>query len=148
MANKNAIQKSSAHHIDARNRTQSGSQPIETRSGQQAPSTAWTYRPNVDIFDTADEVLVVADLPGATQETIDVATEAGVLTIHAQIAPRYELETRVILQEYGVGSFHRRFEVDNTIDTQNISADYRHGVLTVHLPKAQQARRRRIQVTG
>jgi HSP20 family molecular chaperone IbpA len=136
---KNAIQKADPQEIEVRS---SRSRPQTSRP------TTWTYRPNVDIFDTADEVLLVADLPGALRETIDVSTEAGILTIQGEVAPRHGTDARVALQEYGVGGFHRRFEIDSSIDTQHIAAEYRDGVLTVRLPKSQQARRRRVPVTA
>ena len=108
----------------------------------------WTYRPNVDIVDTPEELTLVADLPGATPESIDVALESGVLTIQAQVAPRDRSTARTLVHEYGVGDYHRRFEIDESIDADNVSAEYNHGSLTVHLPKAQQARRRRIPISA
>ena len=118
---------------------------VETR--QRPRASGWTYRPIVDIYDTPEEVLVVADLPGSSLDQIDVSVEAGLLTIHAGIAPR-TCSGRPILQEYGVGDFHRRFEIDDSVDPEGIKAEYRGGVLTIHLPKAQRARRRRIPISG
>jgi HSP20 family protein len=115
---------------------------------QAVPRTGWTYRPNVDIFDTSEAIVLQADMPGADNERIEVSFEAGVLSIEAPVTPRTRpASARTLVQEYGIGDFHRRFEVDHTaIDTQNVSAEYRDGVLTVHLPKAQQARRQRVPV--
>ena len=121
--------------------------PIEV-SGGSTRRHSWTYRPNVDIFDTADELLLMADLPGANPETIDVSMESGILTIQAEVAPRQWGGGQSIAHEYGVGGFHRRFEIDESIDAEHVAAEYHDGELTVRLPKAQQARRRRIPVSG
>ncbi len=120
---------------------------IEVTSNRRRQGS-WSYRPNVDIFDTSEEVLLLADLPGADPERIDVSTEAGILTVQAEVAPRATEDARCVGHEYGVGSFHRRFEVDESIDTEAVTAEYRNGVLIVHLPKAPSARRRRIPVSA
>jgi HSP20 family molecular chaperone IbpA len=110
--------------------------------------TSWTYRPNVDIFDTPEELLLMADIPGANAETIDVSMESGVLTIQAEVAQRHHGAAHCTTHEYGVGGYHRRFEIDSTIDTEAVQASYRDGALTVRLPKGQQSRRRRIPVSA
>jgi len=136
MAAENAIAKTDPRSIEV-------SRPTTARRG------AWTYRPNVDIFDTPDEVLLVADLPGADAQGIDVSMESGVLTVQADVPARTAgASARSIAQEYGVGGFHRRFRLDESIESSAISAEYRDGTLTVHLPKSAQARRHRIPVTG
>ncbi|MBT8485603.1 MAG: Hsp20/alpha crystallin family protein [Phycisphaerales bacterium] len=108
---------------------------------------SWTYRPNVDIFDAAEELTVIADMPGASPDSIDVSLESGILTLQADITTRHHPGAQALGQEYGIGGFHRRFEIDESIDAEAVSADYRDGTLTIHLPKAQQARRRRIPVS-
>jgi HSP20 family molecular chaperone IbpA len=110
-----------------------------TRTGQ------W-FRPPVDIIETSDELLLVADLPGATNESIDIDFEDGTLTIEGQVNPRYGEKTNFLLAEYGVGDFRRSFRVSEHIDAGRINADYKDGVLTVHLPKAEAAKPRKIQV--
>jgi len=104
------------------------------------------YRPNVDILEKPDELLVLADVPGATPETIDVKFEDGTLTIHAQVEPRQDAQTQYLLAEYGVGDFVRSFEVSEAIDSAKISAEYADGVLTLHLPKAEAVKPRVIKV--
>ncbi len=53
-----------------------------------------------------------------------------------------------VLHEYGIGDFHRAFEVSETIDVERISAEYRDGVLTLHLPKLEKVKTRKIEVRG
>ncbi len=104
------------------------------------------YRPVVDILEMADELRVVADMPGAKAEDIDVEFENGVLTIHAKVEPRQPEGTDYLLREYGVGDFHRAFQVSEKVDAARISAEYTEGVLVLHLPKAEEAKARKIEV--
>jgi HSP20 family protein len=105
------------------------------------------YRPNVDILEKQDELLVVADMPGVKSGEIDIRFEDGELTIHGPAAPRQGEGPRYLLQEYGVGDFYRTFRVSERIDAAKISADYKDGVLVLHLPKVEAAKPRRITVS-
>lgn len=126
--------------------TQNTKSPAEeVRSAEHTRSGRY-YRPNVDILERGDELLVVADIPGANGESIDVGFEDGVLTIHAKVEPRQPADTRYLLQEYGIGDFWRTFQVSEAIDAGKISAEYADGVLTLHLPKAEAVKPRKIAV--
>lgn len=122
-------------------------QPIQVRQPTAASNT-WTYRPYVDIIETADAFMVKADLPGTTREAINVNVERSVLTIQADVAPRWPQQATWHVQTYGIGAFHRRFEIGDSINTDAISADYQDGVLTVTLPKKEEAQSRRIQINA
>lgn len=104
------------------------------------------YRPNVDILEKEDELLVQADVPGATKEQLDIEFEDGVLTIRARVEPRQPEGTTFLRREFGVGDFYRTFQVGETVDAGAISAELSGGVLTLHLPKTEQVRRRKIEV--
>lgn len=104
------------------------------------------YRPNVDIVEQADELVVLADMPGASAEHIDIDFKEGILTIHAKISPRQEESTQYLLHEYGVGDYWRNFQISESIDASKITAEYADGVLTLHLPKAEAVRPRKISV--
>ncbi|MGD9721930.1 MAG: Hsp20/alpha crystallin family protein [Pirellulales bacterium] len=119
---------------------------LEQAGGAERTRLGRYFRPPVDIMEKADELLLVADLPGATSESIDIHFEDGVLSIEGKVEPRYDDKMNFALVEYGVGSFHRTFRVSEQIDSNRIHADYADGVLTVHLPKAEAARPRKIQV--
>lgn len=112
-----------------------------TRSGR-------TYRPDVDILEQQDELLVVADVPGAARDAIDVKFEDGMLEIYAAVAPRLEDGRTCLLQEYDVGDYYRSFQVSEAIDAGKISAEYADGVLTLHLPKAEAVKARKIAIRG
>lgn len=118
-----------------------------THSGQESHVTSpWTYKPRVDIFDQPDDVLLVADLPGADPSKIDVTVESGTLTLQAEVAPRQKPGTRALMHEYGIGGFHRRFAIDESIATDDVTAEYRDGTLTIRLPKSAEAKPQRIPV--
>lgn len=104
------------------------------------------YRPDVDILETADELIVRADVPGARGEEIDVNFEDGMLTIHAPVEPRQDEAAEFVVREYGVGDYYRTFQVSETIAADKISAEYAEGVLTLHLPKIEAAKPRKIAV--
>jgi len=106
------------------------------------------YRPNVDIMEQTDELLVVADVPGARGDSIDVKFENGTLEIYATVAPRQNEGQNYLLWEYGIGDYYRTFQVSEAIDAQKISADYADGVLTLHLPKAEAVKPRKIAVSA
>ena len=105
------------------------------------------YVPTVDIVENKDELLLIADVPGATDDGIDIDYERGRLTVQARVEPRQPAErTYYLLQEYGVGDFCRSFQVGEGIDAGKIHAEIAEGVLTVHLPKAAELKPRRIEV--
>jgi len=111
----------------------------QTRSGR-------CYRPNVDIVETANELTLYADIPGVSRDGIDIDFENGVLTINGKVENRVPEGTNVLLAEYGVGDFHRHFQVSESVDASKITAEYNHGVLTLHLPKVEAAKMRKITV--
>src|SRR5262245_61687368 len=95
-----------------------------------------TYTPRVDIFEHQEELLLYADLPGVRTEDLDLRFENGELVIHGRCEAR-QGETHYLAQEYGVGDYYRAFTIGEAIDPSRISAELKHGVLTVHLPKSE-----------
>ena len=109
--------------------------------------TEAAFIPGVDIVELENEYVLRADLPGAKADEIDVRLDRGRLTLHARVEPRRTAhQTRTLLNEYGVGDFHREFKVGDAIDSAGIVAETANGVLTLRLPKAAAARRQRIDV--
>lgn len=106
---------------------------------------ALTYQPNVDICDLGSEVIVVADLPGAPADGIDVTFEDGVLQVQAAV-PARDLPGRAVRQEYGIGGYRRSFRFGEGFDASQIAADYRRGVLTIHVPRLAAVRPRKVEV--
>lgn len=106
-----------------------------------------TFRPNVDIVETESELLLVADVPGANEDSLDMDFERGQLSIRAKVMPRQKEDTTYVRREYEVGAFFRSFQVGEAIDSGKISAGLKNGVLTVHLPKTEAVKARKIPVT-
>lgn len=104
------------------------------------------YRPNVDILERDDELLVLADVPGANGEKIDVKFEEGMLSIHAPVDLRQPEDQDFVLREYGVGDYYRTFRVSEAVDAGKITAEYADGVLALHLPKTEAVKPRKIAV--
>lgn len=115
-------------------------QPEQTRSGR-------AYSPNVDIVELQNELLLMADVPGVKADDVEINYEQGLLTLHARVQPRQaEDKTQFVVREYGVGDFYRSFQIGDGIDAQKIEAELKDGILSLHLPKAESVKPRRIQV--
>ncbi|MEX2113037.1 MAG: Hsp20/alpha crystallin family protein [Pirellulales bacterium] len=125
--------------------TDANATPTAENEAERTRTGQW-FRPPVDIVEKADELLLIADLPGAASESIDIDFNDGLLTIEGAVAGRYDEKMNALLAEYGVGNFHRAFRVSEQIDSNRIHAEFTNGVLTVHLPKAEAAKPRKIQV--
>ena len=103
------------------------------------------YTPRVDIYESADEVVLQCDLPGVKPQDVDVRFEKGELSLYGKLQPR-QVPAEYLDEEYGVGDFYRSFAIAQEIDADKISADYRDGVLTVHLPKQERVKPKQIAV--
>lgn len=113
--------------------------PVKTETRR-----SWT--PPVDVLETKDEIVIVADVPGVTADGLDIQIENGLLTIEARVEKRRETEPTYLLREHGATTFARSFNVGDGVNTEAISAEIRDGKLTLHLPKAEAAKPRRIDV--
>jgi len=110
----------------------------ETRSPQQYVT------PPVDIYETQEGLVVKADLPGVARDSMDLRVENNLLTIRAKAA--HGAPGEPIYREYGLVNFFRQFELNERVDQSKISAELNHGVLTLNLPKAEEAKPRKIDV--
>lgn len=106
-----------------------------------------TFQPAVDVCDRGTEVTIVADVPGARADGIDVAFDEGVLTVHASVPPR-SLPGNPIAREYGIGDYRRSFRLGEGFDASQITAECRAGVLTIRVPRLAAVRPRKIEVRG
>lgn len=125
---------------------------IEVRSGgaptgrEEPAASGWSYRPRLDIVESGDEFTVYADMPGTANEGIDVQFDQGTLSIHGRVEPRQKRDIEFLTHEFGVGDFDRELAISEVIEPDRITAEYQKGVLTVHLPKSERAKPRRIPV--
>ena len=119
-------------------------QKVERREEGTRPGAY--FHPAVDIFETPDELLVIADMPGVPPEGIDAHLEGDQLTLEGRVKPEDYEGLKPLHVEYGVGSYFRRFTLGEAVDREGIKAQAKHGVLELRLPKAERARVRRIEV--
>jgi HSP20 family protein len=103
-----------------------------------------TLTPRVDIFEVEDGLGVVLDMPGVTKESIEVHVENDVLTIAGKACT--SLPDTVLYREHELGKYFRQFQLTEHVDQEKIKADYKCGVLTVHLPKGEKAKPKQIKV--
>jgi HSP20 family protein len=101
-------------------------------------------RPPVDIYESADTLVLMADLPGVIKESLEVRVEDAVLTIQAKAS--HAAPGDLIYREYDLTGFFREFQLNEEIDRQKVSAELKNGVLTLYLPKKEKAKPRQIEV--
>jgi HSP20 family protein len=111
------------------------------------PRTGRPWSPAVDIYETENELVLQADLPGVDINNIDVRVENQTLTIAGERTFRKDDADRGYHRiERNYGSFVRSFAVPNSFDTDKINAGYKNGVLTDTLPKKEAAKPRQVKV--
>jgi HSP20 family protein len=128
---------------------------IEKTVAAQSKQTAPTQReethsreryimPPVDIYETENGLVVVADLPGVCKDGLEIGVEKDVLTIRG--VSRDGLPGNVIYGEFELPSYFRQFELSDKVDQGRITAELKHGVLTLSLPRAEEAQPKKIEV--
>ena len=105
--------------------------------------------PAVDIKETDTEYQVIADLPGISKDNLEVSLKDEVLnlTVHSKQEQNEESEGRIVRQERYQGTFHRSFKLNDTVDAENIQANYKDGVLTISVPKKEPVHPTQIEIT-
>ncbi|MGW5325047.1 Hsp20/alpha crystallin family protein [Streptomyces sp. NPDC004014] len=114
-----------------------------------APATAGrpTAMP-MDAYRSGDDFLVHFDLPGIDPETIELDVERNVLNVRAERRSPAPQDAEMIVAERPAGTFTRQLFLGETLDTKRIDASYEAGVLTLRIPVAEQAKPRRIRISG
>jgi HSP20 family protein len=105
----------------------------------EMPERAVAINPRVDVLETENEFLILADLPGVKPEDVDVRFEKGELALHGR---------RPGADEFDATAYHRSFAVAESVAADKITADLKAGVLTVRLPKVEAVKPKRIAVTS
>ncbi len=114
------------------------------------PLRTGSWVPPVDIYQHGDqEIVLAAELPDMTREDIDITVDNRTLTIRGEKKVASEVtEEGVHRLERRYGAFSRSFSLPQTVDTAQVGAEYRNGVLTVRLPLREEAKPRQIKVTA
>ncbi len=115
------------------------------RGTEESNLTSWA--PAVDIFETEHELVVKADLPDIDPKDLDIRVENNILTIRGERKFEKNIDQDNYLRvERAYGSFARSFTLANTVNSEAIKADYQNGVLTLSIPKREEAKPKQIKV--
>jgi HSP20 family protein len=121
-------------------------QKREVEKKTEGTIPARVFVPVTDIFETPEALTVVLEMPGVDRNSIEANVENDIVTIEGRIDfTKYE-GMQPVYTEYNVGHYVRSFQISNKIDQGKISAEMKDGVVTLVLPKAEQAKARRIKV--
>ena len=118
----------------------------EVEKAQEPTTPMRAFLPTTDIFETDDALTVVLEMPGVGRDNIDVSVENGLLTVEGKINFNKYEGLQPLYSEYSIGPYRRSFRISSRIDQDKIRADLRDGVITLVLPKAEEAKPRRIEV--
>ena len=110
-------------------------------------SSLSTWAPAVDIFETEHELVVKADLPDVDPKDLDIRVENNILTLRGERKFEKKVnEDNYLRVERAYGSFSRSFSLSNTVNSEAVKADYQNGVLTLSIPKREEAKPKQIKV--
>ncbi len=104
------------------------------------------YLPQSDIYETEEDYYLVLDMPGVDENSIDITLEKNILTINGYTDVKAPEGYSLARAEYNIGDYERSFRLTDQIDRENIEASYENGVLRLTLPKAEEAKARKITV--
>jgi HSP20 family molecular chaperone IbpA len=122
-------------------------QKRELQEKQEGTAPIRSFIPDADIYEREEELTVVLEVPGVERGNINISVEDGVLSIEGRIDSSKYKDLVPVYTEYSVGDYRRSFSLSSQIEQQKITADLSDGVLTITLPKAEQAKPRRIALT-
>jgi HSP20 family protein len=121
-------------------------QKQEVEKPQESTRPMRAFSPTTDIFETDEALTMLLEMPGVDRENIEISVENGVLTVEGKINfSKYE-GLQPVYSEYNIGPFRRSFRISSRIDQDSIKAEMQSGVITLVLPKAEEAKPRRIEI--
>ncbi|HKJ05698.1 MAG TPA: Hsp20/alpha crystallin family protein [Geopsychrobacteraceae bacterium] len=100
--------------------------------------------PAVDIFETDEKLVLVADMPGVDKDGLDVSLEKGILTLKGEM--KSAKKGQLLFHEFSSDNYYRQFKLSEEIDMEKASAELKDGVLTLTMPKSEAAKPRRIEI--
>jgi HSP20 family molecular chaperone IbpA len=128
-------------------------QTMEIQKQEESPSEEMertrsrrAFIPRADIYESDNEIIVLADIPGANENNVDITLEKNVLSITAYIEPTRTGEYEIAYAEYEEGDYQRSFRLSDEIDRNKIEASVSDGVLRLRLPKSEEAATKKIAV--
>jgi HSP20 family protein len=124
-----------------------GRAPVRRQDGQEESMTVAEWAPLVDISEDGKEYLIKAELPGLKKDDVHISVEKGVLTITGERKfEKEEKDKKHHRVERAYGSFVRTFIVPDDAEADKVAAQFKDGVLTIHIPKSEQAKPKQIEV--
>jgi len=115
--------------------------------GRSDDSALSTWAPAVDIYETENELVVKADLPEVDEKDLDVRVEDNTLTIRGERKLEKSVkEDNFLRVERAYGAFSRSFSLPHTVKAEDIKAEYKNGVLNVHIPKREESKPKQIKI--
>jgi len=118
----------------------------EVETKEEATIPARVFLPNADIYETPNELKVVLEMPGIEKSQVDVRVEDDVLHVEGRIDLSKYNGLQPLYTEYNVGHYARNFQLSSKIDQNKIAAEMNDGVLSLTLPKAEEAKPRTIKI--
>lgn len=122
------------------------SEKKELASPAEQTKAGLVFTPNVDIFETENEITLLADIPGVKPDDLTIDLKDNVLTLSCEVNNHESEAEKSIYSEYQTGSYYRQFSISELIDQSKIEAKVTDGVLRLALPKVEKAAPRRITV--
>ena len=121
---------------------------VSTESARKSPSSyvEAALTPPVDVIEDGTGITLYADLPGVSKDNLHLQVESDTLTIEAESDLSVPDGLQSSHTEVGLARFRRVFTLSKELSTEKVSAELKHGVLTLHIPKVEQAKPRRIEV--
>jgi HSP20 family protein len=119
----------------------------EVEKKEEATIPARVFLSNADIFETADALNVVLEMPGVEKDNVEIRVEEGILSVQGSLDLSKYKGLQPLYTEYNVGHYARSFQLSSKVDQSKISAEMKDGVLILKLPKAEEAKPRTIQVS-
>jgi HSP20 family protein len=107
----------------------------EQKSWEDSVKCEPSIAPAVDIYETGEEFVLIASLPGVFKENVHLKLEENLLSIFGKVNYNESLEKKYILNESLFANYYRNFKLSEGVDVSKISAKYENGLLTINLPK-------------
>jgi len=121
-------------------------QKRELEKKEETTVPARIFLPTADIYETQDALTVTLEMPGVEKDKVEVSVEDGVLKVEGRLDFAKYQGLQPLYTEYNVGNYSRSFRLSGKIDQSSISAELKDGVLSLVLPKVQEAKPRTIEV--
>ncbi len=106
-----------------------------------------SYAPQVNIYETRDEFVLIANMPGVSRENVHLRLVNGAIVLFGRTNYTEEKDRTYLLNEREIGNYYRKFKLADSIDHDKIEAKYENGQLIINLPKFEDAKPRNISIS-